>query len=274
MMAECSTPGGVKLRCYEAAGSTPETLDANDRPAVVWFHGGGYMLGGYEDNADLLEGFVIDTGCVAISVEYRLAPEHPYPAALDDAYEALCFVHDTAADHAIDPARIAVAGGSAGGGLAACLALLSRDNDTVPVAFQLLIYPLLDDRATSTSAKMDTIVWTKPENAVGLTAYLGRDVGTDRVPQYAMAARAESLVGLPRTALFVGELDLFRDDVIAYASRLYSAGVSTDLRVVAGMPHAADGFAPDAAITKRFVGEIRSAFAAGINASAIERVRP
>ena len=89
VMAEHSTPGGVKLRRYEPAGSMPETLTANDRPVVIWFHGGGYMLGGYEDNAELLEGFVIDTGCVAISVEYRLAPEHPYPV-LYDAVVLLC----------------------------------------------------------------------------------------------------------------------------------------------------------------------------------------
>jgi acetyl esterase/lipase len=261
---DVATDRGVPIRMYQPAAHTgPADEGWRDRPAVLWFHGGGYMIGGFEDNADLLEAFVVDTGCVALSVEYRLAPEHPYPAALDDAYDALDWARRNAAPLGIDQTRMSVAGASAGGGLAACLSIKARDLGEPTISFQLLVYPLLDDRQTTTSATMPTVFWTKVENDIALDAYLGDD--RSAVPPYAMAARADSLAGLPRTAMFVGELDLFRDDIIAFGQRLMAEGVSTDLRVIAGMPHAPENFAPTAAISRRFVAALREAFAVGID---------
>jgi acetyl esterase/lipase len=262
VMSDQVTESGIPVRIYR-----PVETRLGPGPAVLWFHGGGFILGGFEDNADLLEGFVVDTGCVAVSVEYRLAPEHPFPAAIDDAYLALQWLSAHAAELGVDPRRIAVAGGSAGGGLASCVALRARDSGQPHVALQLLMYPMLDDRATTTSSQMHTVGWTKGENDIAIEAYLGPESERDSLA-YAAAARAETLVGSPRTALLVGELDLFRDDVIAFASRLYEAGVSTDLRVVAGMPHTPDSFAPGAQLTKRFIGAVRDAFAVGIASTA------
>jgi acetyl esterase/lipase len=263
-MADTATDAGTPLRIYRPALAESAGDGGAPRPVVLWFHGGGYILGGFEDNAELLEGFVVDTGCVAISVEYRLAPEHPFPAALDDARDALDWVIAQGELLGVDTARVAVAGGSAGAGLAACLALLTRDEGVHQLAFQLLMYPMLDDRATSVSSNMPTVAWTKAENDVSVKAYLGADRVASEVSPYAMAARASSVAGLPRTALLVGELDLFRDDIVAFASRLHAAGVSTELQVFAGLPHGPDSFAPEAAITRRFIRAVRDAFAAGI----------
>ncbi len=256
------TDGPVLLREYRLADDDRSAL----RPAVLWFHGGGYVLGGYEDNADLLEGFVVDTGCVAYSVEYRLAPEHPFPAALDDAIAAIDYVTFNSAQLGVDMSRIALAGGSAGGGLAACAALRCRDRGGPRIGLQVLMYPLLDDRAITPSTQLDTVVWTKEENLIALRAYLGGAYPDVDVAPYAIAARADDLTGSPRTAIVVGELDLFRDDAIAYAGRLYAADVSVELVIFPGAPHGLDSVAPTAAITERFVAAVRSAFAAGIGA--------
>jgi len=220
-------------------------------PAVVSLHGGGYVIGSYDMDDALLDRWCPRAGVVGVSVEYRLAPEHPYPAPLDDCYAALRWTHEHASELGIDPNRIGIAGISAGGGLAAGLALLARDRGEVPVAFQLLDCPMLDDRQTTPSIKSDGLyVWSRESNEFGWRSYLGDVYGSDDVPIYAAPARATDLAGLPPAFVSVGAIDGFRDEDIDYAVRLNQAGVPCELHVYPGLPHGY-GLVPDAAMVRR-----------------------
>lgn len=226
-------------------------------PALVWIHGGGYVLGSVERDDLLARHLCQAVDCVVASVEYRLAPEHPYPAPLEDCYAALKWLSESAATFGIDPARIAIGGASAGGGLCAGLALLARDRAEVNVAFQMPIYPMIDDRnvAPATEASPDTYVWSRENNLMGWAAYLG-DLGDGKdVPYYAAPFRATDLSGLPPAYIPVGDLDLFIDENIRYAERLISHGVPTELHVYPGGFHGFNGFVPGAALSRRFNGE-------------------
>ena len=233
------------------------TARSTSLPALLWIHGGGYVLGEMAGDDVFAKQLVRDIECVVVTVEYRLAPEHPFPAALDDCYAALTWLAGHAAELGVDPACIAIGGASAGGGLAAGLVLLARDRAEIPVAFQLLIYPMLDDRniAPAGDARSDTLVWSRANNFHGWSAYLGHQPGTSDTSHYAAAARATDLAGLPPTYIMVGDLDLFLDEDITYAQRLMAAGVPTELHVYPGAYHAFDGFAPDAAVSRRFAAE-------------------
>jgi acetyl esterase/lipase len=205
---------------------------------VYSIHGGGYVIGSYEMDDSLLDGWCNALGCVGVSVEYRLAPDTPYPGALDDCYAGLEWTVAHARELGIDPARVGIAGVSAGGGLAAALALLARDRGGPAIAFQLLQCPMLDDRQTSVSSRAgDLIVWTRESNSFGWRSYLGERYGRDDVPAYAAPARADDLSGLPPAMVIAGGADGFRDEDVDYALRLTHAGVPTDLCVVAGAPH-------------------------------------
>ena len=179
-----------------------------------------------------------------MSVQYRLAPETPYPGPLDDCYAGLAWVHQHADELGVDPDRIGIGGQSAGGGLAAGLALLARDRGEVPVAFQLLIYPMLDDRQITPSSGWPDPIWPPSANTYGWTAYLGDRKGGPDVEPYAAPARATDLAGLPPTLIAVGAIDGFSDEDIDYAVRLRHAGVPVDLHVYAGAPHGFEGLAP------------------------------
>ncbi len=196
---------------------------------------------------------------VIVSVEYRLAPEHPYPAPLDDCYAALTWTVQHAVDLGVDPARIAVAGASAGGGLAAALAQLARDRGEHALAFQLLIYPMIDDRMATPSSSLDTVVWTTQANVLGWRAYLGHEPGAGEVPAYAAAARAADLTGLPPAWIGVGALDVFRDENIEYAQRLLGAGVPAELHVYPGAPHGFEGMCPGTAVAQQCQSDIDAA---------------
>jgi acetyl esterase/lipase len=212
---------------------------AGRRPAVVTIHGGGYLIGSYDMDDMVLEPWCLEFGVVGVSVEYRLAPETSYPGPLEDCYAALRWAHAHADELGIDPDRIGIYGLSAGGGLAAALALLARDRGEVPLAFQLLDCPMLDDRAQSPSIGADGLyVWTAASNEFGWRSYLGDLYGADDVPPYAAAARAGDLAGLPPSCVVVGAIDGFRDEDIDYAQRLNQAGVPCELHVIAGLPHA------------------------------------
>ncbi len=175
---------------------------------------------------------------VGVSVEYRLAPETQYPGPLEDCYAGLKWTYDHAAELGIDPGRIGITGVSAGGGLCAGLALLARDRKEVPVQFQLLDCPMLDDRQETASSQLEgLIVWSNASNAFGWRSYLGDLYGTAEVPAYAAAARATDLAGLPEAYVCVGGADGFRDEDITYAMRLYGAGVPAELHVYPGAPH-------------------------------------
>ncbi len=221
----------------------PKAVEA---PAACLFsiHGGGYIIGSYSMDDAKFDACCRQFGCVGVSVEYRLAPETPYPGPLDDCYTALEWTFAHAAEIGVDPNRIGITGVSAGGGLAAALALVARDRAELPVAFQLLECPMLDDRQITPSSRYDDLlIWSRESNTFGWQAYLGDRYGTDDVPAYAAAARAVDLSGLPPALVIAGGADGFRDENIDYAARLARAGVATDLCVIAGAPHGVQMFA-------------------------------
>jgi acetyl esterase/lipase len=234
----------VTIRVHRPAGHA-ETL-----PCIYWMHGGGYVLGTYEMDDLRFDRWCQTLNCVGVSVEYRLAPETPYPGPLEDCYAGLKWVHDNAAQLQIDRSRLGIGGASAGGGLAAGLALLARDRGEVPLSFQLLVYPMIDDRMVTESSKWDVPIWPPASNERGWAAYLGDLVGGD-VPIYAAAARATNLAGLPPALVLVGALDGFLDEDVDYAMRLTHAGVPTELHVYPGGPHGFDALLPGTALARR-----------------------
>jgi acetyl esterase/lipase len=242
----------VPVRVYRSAGGSSPV------PAVLWIHGGGYMFGSGLTEDARLNSWAERFGCAVVSVEYRLAPEHPYPAPLDDCYAALRWMV-LESGLGVDPERVAIVGQSAGAGLAAGLALLARDRGEVAISYQLLIYPMIDDRNTTPSTHLDAVVWSRGANALGWRAYLGTAYGEGEVPIYAAPARATDLSGLPRTFIGVGTLDVFRDEDISYALALLAAEVETELHVYPGCPHGFESIAPTAAVSRRCVRDIDDA---------------
>lgn len=220
----------------------PKSL-AGPLPCVYSIHGGGYVLGSYEMDDAKFDRQCVHFPCVGVSVEYRLAPETPYPGPLDDCYAGLRWTYEHADELGIARDRIGIAGVSAGGGLAAALARLARDRAEVPVAFQLLECPMIDDLQTTSSSRLDGLpIWSRESNAFGWRAYLGDLYGGD-VPAYAAPARATDLAGLPPALVIVGGADGFRDEDIEYALRLNQSGVPTELHVLPGAPHGVQMFA-------------------------------
>jgi len=222
-------------------------------PVLYWMHGGGMVIGSFDMNDELLMGAVDRLGIAAVSVEYRLAPEHPDPAPVEDCYAGLVWTAENATRYGFDAGRIAVGGQSAGGGLAAGTALLARDRGGPQLAFQLLLEPMLDDRSItpSSTAYDGTVVWDRSDNQSGWAALLGERLGTEEVTPYAAPARATELAGLPPALVDVGELETFRDETIIYAQRLLTAGVSTELHVYPGAFHGFDLLAPDSTVAHR-----------------------
>lgn len=235
-------------------------------PAIVWFHGGGHVLGSAEFGLAETEQLARDIEGVVVAVAYRLSPKHPFPAALDDGMRALRWVHEHAADLGVDPARVAVGGESAGGGLAAATAQRAHD-EGVPVCFQALVYPMLDDRTVLRAEGGDewALLWTPPANRYGWTAYLGHEPGRADTSPYAVPARRVDLRGLPPAWIGVGTLDLFHAEDVDYAHRLRAADVAVELHEVEGMWHANQRFAQSAAMRdfeRRIVDAIRRGTAA------------
>jgi acetyl esterase/lipase len=222
-------------------------------PCVYWMHGGGLVLGDYAGDDARFDVWCPQLACVGVSVQYRLSPETKYPGPLDDCYAGLAWAHEHAEELGVDATRLGVGGQSAGAGLAAGLALLARDRGAVPLAFQLLIYPMLDDRQITPSSQWLDPVWPPSANTYGWTAYLGDRKGTADVEAYAAPARATDLAGLPPTLIAVGAIDGFSDEDIDYAVRLRQAGVPVDLRVYAGAPHGFEGLAPGSAVAHRAI---------------------
>ena len=204
-------------------------------------------------------------------MEYRLAPETRFPGALDDNYAALRWLYNNAATLGVDPNRIAVGGESAGGGHAAMLAIAARDRGEVPVAFQFLTYPMLDDRTGSSrdvSPFIGEYVWTAENNVFGWTALLGISAGSEVVPHGAVPARIEDLGGLPPTYIATGALDLFVEEGLAYAARLAAAGVPIDVEIVAGAYHGFNNLVPDAEVSVRFNKQVIEGLKRGLSHSA------
>jgi acetyl esterase/lipase len=225
------------------------------RPAFLHTHGGGYVARSAAISVHFLQTVAQACNCVVVSVEYRLAPETRFPGSLEDNYTALRWLYTNADTLGVDRKRIAVGGESAGGGHAAVLAIAARDRKEIPIAFQLLIYPMLDDRTGSTRPvppHIGQFVWTAQSNVFGWTSLLGVPAGSSKVPTGAVPSRIEDLSGLPPAFIVVGAIDLFVEEDVEYARRLIAAGVPTELHVVPGAYHGYDLLVPNAAVTTRF----------------------
>lgn len=212
-------------------------------PCLYHVHGGGYVGGAAAPLEFMHRPLAEELGCVIVSVDYRLAPETSFPGNIEDCYAGLAWTAAHAAELRVDAARIGVTGESAGGGLAAALALLARDRGEVGLAFQLLTYPMLDDRTGTSSdphPHVGEFIWTPHNNRFGWRALLGREPGGGDVSPYAAAARASDLSGLPPTFIMTGALDLFLEEDLEYARRLMRAGVATELHVYPGAFHGFD----------------------------------
>jgi acetyl esterase/lipase len=238
----------IKLRIYR-----PKKV-SKPVPVLLWLHGGGLIIGDAKVGEAYVSRFVQELGIVVVSVNYRLAPDHPYPAAIDDCYTALEWVHAQAHSLHIHPDRIAVGGESAGGGLAATLAQLAYDRGEIKLVFQLLVYPMLDDRSALRTdlPYPELMIWTPKNNRFGWESYLQQPAGSDLLPPYAVPARREDLTGLPPAWVGVGTLDLFHEEDVAYAERLKQCGVDSEFVVVEGAFHGFDLVAGQTAPAQAF----------------------
>lgn len=238
----------IRIRIYQPPAAPSKT------PALLWMHGGGYIIGAPEQDDSYVVPFVQEIGMVVVSVDYRLAPDHPFPAPLEDCYAALQWLAAQAETLAIDPHRIAIGGESAGAGLAAALAQLAHDRGGIRPVFQLLIYPMLDDR---TAAREDIdpqahFVWNNASNRFGWESYLNQPCAAETVPAGSVPARRADLAGLPPAWIGVGTLDLFYNEDVAYARRLKEAGIPCELVTVPGAFHGFDLSDPEIEVVKDF----------------------
>lgn len=232
----------VTVRIHRPAGRTGQS------PVLLWLHGGGMVTGRARQDDPFCRRLAHLVGVTVVAVDYRLAPEHPYPVPLKDCYAALTWV---ARQTWADPARIAVAGGSAGGGLAAALSFEARDRGEVDLAAAALVYPMLDDRTPRVRTGRPRIMWSESDNLKAWAWYLD---GAD--PELVAPARRTDLSGLPPTWIGCGSLDMFLEESSDYARRLEAADVVTRLEIASGAFHAFDQFAPDAAVTLRFFASL------------------
>lgn len=250
----------VPVRWYRPVGRS------GPLPCLVWFHGGAYIMGTLDENDDRLERLALETGCAVVSVDWRLAPEHPYPAGLDDAATVWLAVAAQAEAWELDPARLAVGGASAGAGLTAALCLRLRELGVRQPILQLLIYPMLDDRELTESIRAAADpghwgLWHLTANRMVWQAYLGGLSG-DEVPDTAAPSRAVDLSGLAPAFIGVGDVDAFVDENVDYAVRLLHAGVSTELHVYPGVIHGGFGAPPATPRTAQFLRDVYAALAA------------
>ncbi|MEK4172762.1 alpha/beta hydrolase [Lysinibacillus sp. FSL L8-0312] len=241
--------GEMLVKIYEPVKRSNDKL-----PAMLWIHGGGFVMG-HPDMDDLLcERFVQTANCVVVSVDYRLAPEHPYPAAIEDCYAGLVWMTAEAPSLGIDVKRVAIAGASGGGGLTAALALMARDKGGPSIIFQMPLYPMLDNRNETPSSYEITdahATWSRSNNLTAWRMYLGEEKDTNELSPYAVPSRADNLAGLPPTYTCIGQLDLFRDETFDYVTRLAQAGVDVEINLYPGSFHCFEVFVPEAEVSQR-----------------------
>ncbi|MGC0415247.1 alpha/beta hydrolase [Embleya sp. AB8] len=257
--------GGVPVRIY-----TPREARAAAGPdgalgVLVWFHGGGFVFGDIDSSDGTCVATALDTGCVVVSVGYRLAPEHPFPAGFEDAWAALGWVVGQAAAFGGDPARVAVGGTSAGAGLAAALALRARDEGGPALVYQVLDTPVLDDRLDSASMREFEVapLWDRRQATLSWQYYLAGAEAT----AYAAPARAEDVTNLPPAYITANELDPLRDEAIEYAGRLIRAGVPVELHHRPGTFHGSNAI-PVADVSRRAIADIRRALRGALGGAA------
>jgi len=239
-------PDGTKLRiCVYTPLERKENVSG-----LLWIHGGGYAIGMPEQDDAYILDFVKASSCVVVSPDYTLSLDKPYPAAFDDCYATLLWLRDNGEKYGMRSDQIFVGGNSAGGGLAAATTLCARDKKEVAVAFQMLLYPMLDDRPTDSSTDNNDPVWSSVANVESWKLYLRKLYGGDSVPVYAAPAREENLSGLPPTFGYVGSLDPFKDESAAYFDSLKKCGVHVDFKVYEGCFHAFDQLHRDTNISK------------------------
>ena len=238
----------IRVRIYQPAHR------ANTAPVLLWMHGGGHIIGKPEMEDTICIQFVRELGISIVSVDYRLAPKHPFPAGLEDCYSALMWTKQNSESFDFDSSRIAIGGTSAGGGLAAALAQLAYDRKEISPVFQLLTYPMLDDR-TALHRDIDdsnSPTWSQKSNRFGWASYLGKNYGMDEMPAYSVPARHEDLTGSPPAWIGVGTLDVFYEEDMMYAQRLKEAGIECDLNIVEGAFHGFDVFDQELSIVQDF----------------------
>lgn len=243
---------------------------SKELPALLWLHGGGYVMGHPDIDDIICISFAEKTGCVVVCPDYRLAPEHPYPAGINDCYAALVWMVQAAEELSIDTSRIAVAGASAGGGLTAALTLMARDKGGPAICFQMPLYPMIDHRNETPSSYeiTDPAVWNRHNNLEAWKMYLGEEEkDEEKISPYAAPFWAKSFEGLPPTYTCVGQLDPFRDETIQYVARLAQAGVDVEFQLYPGGYHAFEYTAPDAEISKRTKDGYIQALARAFNAA-------
>ncbi len=250
----------VLVRVYK-----PQSLP-DEAPGLLWIHGGGMVLGSVGWDDDVCCPIAETHNCVVVSVDYRLAPEDPCPAQLNDCYAALNWFSENASSLGVSPERIAIGGASAGGGLAAGTALMARDNGGPNLIFQLLVFPMLDHRNETPSSygTSDTRVWNREANETAWAAYLGE---ATEVSPYASPSIANDLSGLPPAYINVGTLDIFLDEDIEYAQRLSQAGVPVELHVYPGAFHGSSGFVADSPLSIRWASDQTAALQAALHPS-------
>lgn len=230
-------------------------------PGILWLHGGGYGMGAPEQGFGMAKAFNTKKHCVMIAPDYRLSVDAPYPAALDDCYSALLWMKNNAESLGINDSQLFIGGDSAGGGLTAALSLYARAKKEVNIAFQMPLYPMLDDRMQTESARDNNApIWNSKSNYYGWKLYLGELFGKEDVPEYAAPARATDYSNLPPTATFVGDLEPFRDETILYVENLRKAGVKVNFRVFEGCYHAFEQVCPKAEISKSAIEYITSEY--------------
>ena len=251
----------IRVRIYKP------TQQDSILPVLLWIHGGGYIIGSIDDNDDLCVQIVEAAQCVVVSVDYRLAPEHPYPAPLEDCYSALKWIADHASDLQVDVNKIGVAGASAGGGLTAGLTLLARDRAYPSICFQMPLYPMIDDRNNTPSANeiKEGMIWNQQTNEFGWTCYLGDLYGQENVPIYAAPARAEDYSNLPYTYTCVGQLDPFRDETLSYVTKLAQADVDVEFHLYPGAYHAFESLSPQSERAQQVIQEYVNAIKVGFD---------
>ena len=246
-----AAPDGCTIPVYHFRKKLPPREEGE--PAIVHIHGGGYIALSAAGCATPHGASVSQTGVQILSIDYRLAPENPYPVPLDDCWAVLQWVHSNAEQLSINPARIAVMGESAGGGLAAALTLFARDRAlSPPLAKQILVYPMLDDR-TNTNHAGALAFWDEKDNLTGWTAYLGPNVGSDAIFPYAAPARVDSVEGLPPLYLDCPQLDIFVHEGMEYARRFVAANIPTECHIYPGLPHGFEALASGISVTKQAI---------------------